>query len=510
MKIFTAPQLKSWDAYTILHEPIESIVLMERAAHACYQWIRLELPLQEDKEAITARSVKIFCGKGNNGGDGLEVARMFLNDGIAATVYVLNSGTAGTKAFDIKLKALEEMNTQVQEIQSLSQLPHVDQTDIVVDALFGTGLNKPLDSLAAALVKHINESNATIVSLDLPSGLFADESSKGLPVIKAKYTLSFQGYKLAFLLPENEQNVGKIFIVDINLHKQFETNEPVISYLTDLAMIKSLYRKRSKFAHKGNLGHAILMAGSPGKMGAATLASNACLRSGVGLLTVQVPEVGYEILQASAPEAMTVTEHNINYEAYTVAGIGPGLGTSKEAINRLTEVLDHSNQLKNAVINDLACLVLDADALNILSLNPHLLQRLPARTILTPHPKEFERLFGSTANEFDRLQLALSKAKQYQCFIVLKGHHSFIACPQGIGYFNNTGNAGMATGGTGDVLTGIITGLAAQGYTALESCLLGVYLHGLAGDIAAEKFSQEAMLAGDMIRCLGEAFKKIS
>lgn len=497
MKIFSAAQIKRWDAFTIEHEPTSSVDLMERAATACCKWLI--------GKNFGAFHFRIFCGKGNNGGDGLAIARMLIEHKCLVTVYILEFGKIGTDDFQANLARLHECSTDIHFIQSPDFFPAINTDDIIVDALFGTGLNKTLDGISAALVDHINNSGASIIAIDMPAGLFADKSSKNNAIIKATHTLSFQNYKLAFLLPENEIYCGIVHLLHIGLHQSFEKDEPADLELVDGSIIKSVYKPRSAFAHKGTYGHAALLCGSYGMMGAAVLASLACLRSGAGKLTAYIPECGYHILQTSVPEAMSFVageDHLLlapGLEKFTAVGIGAGMGMQVSHAKLLAGIFEKIN----------APMVMDADALNIIAENKDLLKAIPKNSILTPHPKEFERLFGKSENDFERLDLAKQQSKQYQVYIVLKGHYSFISTPDGRGYFNSTGNAGMATAGSGDVLTGILTGLLAQGYTPLESCLLGVYLHGLAGDIAADEYSQEALIAGDIIECIGGAFKTL-
>jgi NAD(P)H-hydrate epimerase len=350
----------------------------------------------------------------------------------------------------------------------------------------------------------MNQSGNEIIAIDIPSGVFADRSSKGNTMIRASHTLSFQCYKLAFLVPENEPIVGQVHILDIGLHEGYLKNTVSELELADREMIKAIFRPRKSFAHKGNFGHALLVAGSYGKIGAALLASRACLRSGAGLLTCHTPACGYDILQTALPEAMILTDpdEKINttfsgeLSSYTVIGIGPGIGTAVR-----TKVL-----LETILRSYKKPIVLDADGLNMIGANPSLFFLLPPYSILTPHPKEFERMFGKAEDDFARLRLAIEKARDHQCVIVLKGHYTFIAMPGGKGYFNSTGNPGMAKGGSGDALTGVVTALLSQGYSAGEAALLGVYLHGLAGDLAADDLSQESMLASDLIDHLGKAF----
>ncbi|MFI5134204.1 MAG: NAD(P)H-hydrate dehydratase, partial [Chitinophagales bacterium] len=380
--------------------------------------------------------------------------------------------------------------------------------EIIIDALYGSGLNRGLEGITAKLVSHINNSGCEIIAIDIPSGLFVDHSSAGNTIIKANHTLCFQCYKPAFLVAENSEFIGKVHILDIGLHKDFFYSVSNSHEFVNSDTIHSIYKPRNTFAHKGNFGHALLVAGSYGKMGAAVLAARACLRSGVGLLSCHIPKCGYEILQTSVPEAMVTTDFNSSCNTkieedltgFDAIGIGPGIGMATETKMLLREIFD---AYRHPV-------VLDADALNIIASQKDLLPLIPVHSVLTPHPKEFGRLFGETANDFDRVQLALQKAKELNLVVVLKGHHTLIATPDGKGFFNSTGNAGMAKGGSGDVLTGILTALIAQGYGAVEAAILGVYLHGLAGDLAAKNFSQEAMIAGDIIESLGGAFQMIS
>lgn len=497
MKIFSAAQIKQWDACTIDQEPIASIDLMERAATACCKWLI--------GKNFGKFHFRIFCGKGNNGGDGLAIARMLIEHECRVTVYILELGNIGSPDFQANLARLHECSTDIHFIQSPEFFPIIDPGDIVIDALFGTGLNKAPEGVSKSLIEYINDLPAARISIDMPSGMFADTSSKDNAVIHATHTLSFQQYKLAFLLAENEAFCGEVHLLHIGLHPAFEVNEAAAFELVEEAMIRQIYKPRSIFAHKGNYGHAALFCGSKGMMGAAILAAQACLRSGVGKLTSFVPQCGYDIIQTAVPEAMAIVSGDeyllplSGMNHYDAVGIGPGIGTHES----------HKTLLSVIFSNQQAPLVIDADALNVMAADKTLLNRIPPQSIITPHPKEFERLFGKTENDFERLALAKAKSKELNIYIVLKGHYSLISTPDGTGYFNSTGNAGMATGGSGDVLTGIITGLLAHGYSSLQAALLGAYLHGLAGDLAAASLSPEAMIAGDIISFLPQAFNKI-
>ena len=496
MKIFSSKQIRQWDTFTIANEPIASIDLMERAATACFNWLL--------ENNFVHRPIHIFCGKGNNGGDGLALARLLQSHQYNTMVYVLESDSNGSADFETNLARLTQSHLIIHEIASIQDFPSLTNADIIIDALFGTGLNKPPEGIAVVTINFIAESVATVIAIDIPSGMYADKSSFLNTVVVASYTLSFQQYKLAFLMPENEAYFGEVNVLDIALHKQYAVDESAIFEMVNKEMISQIYRPRNQFAHKGTYGHALVYAGSKGMMGAAVLTAKACLRSGVGLLTMAVPEAGCNILQTAVPEAMCITDSDEKFMEYcwhkkAVIGIGPGWGTGTAAV----EVID------NIIEKWKGNLVMDAAALQYLALYPAKQQLLIPNTILTPHPKEFDRCFGESDNDFERVELAMQKAAELKIYIILKGHHTLIATPEGKGYFNNTGNAGMAKGGSGDVLTGIITGLLSQSYNPLQACMLGVYLHGLAGDIAAEKFSQEAMQASDIIENLGAAFKVI-
>jgi hydroxyethylthiazole kinase-like uncharacterized protein yjeF len=501
MKLFSAEQIRLWDQYTIQHEPISSINLMERAAAQCVDWL--------ERNNYTGKSFHIFCGKGNNGGDGLAIARMLSERKMTVTVHILEFGHKGTDDFQINLARLHQYpDILIRFIQTEENFHVLAKDDIIIDALFGSGLNRGLEGVTAKLVKHINDSGCTIISIDIPSGLFTDKSSKGEVVIKADHTLSFQCYKLAFLVAENSAFIGEVHILDIGLHTDFYPSVFTQYELTDDIIIRSIYKPRNNFGHKGNFGHALIVAGSYGKIGAAVLSSKACLRSGVGLLSCHIPKCGYDILQTTVPEAMVMTDFNSSFNTkidddllkYEAIGAGPGIGIASETKMMLKEII---TSCKKPV-------VLDADALNIMASQKELLKFIPSLSILTPHPKEFERLFGETENEFERTELALQKAKELNLVIILKGHHTLIAPPDGKAFFNSTGNAGMATAGSGDTLTGILTGLLAQGYSPVDTAILGVYIHGLAGDIAAKKLSMEAMIAGDIIDYLPDAFIGLS
>ncbi|HOW31464.1 MAG TPA: NAD(P)H-hydrate dehydratase [Bacteroidales bacterium] len=497
VKIFSTEQVRQADAYTIANEPIASIDLMERAAIACYNIIK-------PKVSGNFKRVVIFCGPGNNGGDGLAIGRMLWRDGIDV-VAVIDEEAAKSPDYMVNL---ERYIAGGGITATVSDVPLIEADDLVIDAIFGSGLSKPIQGKWADVIALINDCRTIVVSVDIPSGLFSGKPSdpKAGAIVKADHTLSLQFPKLAFMFPENDEFTGDWQTVDIGLHQKFISAEPADNFYIGMEDAAEMLKPRKKFSHKGTYGHALLVTGSLGKMGAAVLSSRACLRSGTGLVTSHIPGCGVSIMQTAVPEAMvsvdtwddafTTLPH---LDGYTALGAGPGIGTADSTQRALKLLLQESH----------VPLILDADALNILSENKTWLGFLPHETILTPHPKEFERLAGKIVNSFDRFDLLRRFAVKYGCYIVLKSAHTVTCTPAGKCYFNSTGNPGMATGGSGDVLTGIITGLAAQGYTTLQSCLLGVYLHGLAGDLAAAKSGPEALLASDIIDKLSDAWLKI-
>lgn len=490
MKIFSANQIRLWDEYTIHHEPISSLDLMERAANRCTEWLLKNIPQN--------KTFKIFCGKGNNGGDGLAIARLLAQNKIATDVYIIEFGNTGTPDFQSNLSALHHVPVRIHFLQHQDFLPSINENDIVIDAMLGTGLKRPLDGLYKSTVEHINKARTHVIAIDIPTGLSADKVI-GDTIIRAATTLTFQTLKLAFLLPENEINTGQIEVIDIGLHTEYEHNTHSIYQIAEKANIKKIIKTRKKFSHKGNFGHALIVSGSTGKCGAAILCSRACLKTGAGLVTTVLPHNTSHILNVALPEAMTIEQRKFSHNElslYITIGMGPGLGTELESAEMLYTLLANYNKP----------VVADADALNIFAADKALLNELPPGSILTPHIKEFERLFGLSNNHLERLQKARYYAQKLFVYIIIKGHYSAIACPDGEVYFNNTGNAGMATAGSGDVLTGILTGLLSQGYAPKDACLLGLHLHGLAGDIAAQRVGEQALIATDIIENIGAAY----
>lgn len=496
MKILSAKQIRELDAFTIAQKPIASIDLMENACRAFTSWFVEHFHRVE--------RVGVVCGTGNNGGDGLGIARMLCGQGYQVTCWIVRSGMPVTPDFNANLSRAQSAGVTLLEITN-AETQILGECDVVIDALFGSGLSRPAEGLYTWAIAEINRAEACRIAVDIPSGLMADEPSSGV-IVKADYTVSFQLPKLAFLLPRNSEYVGEWVIVDIGLDRDFIRNAESNLFFTREKAMRRLLRKRHRFDHKGTYGHALLISGSLGKIGAAVLAARAALRTGLGLLTVHVPRCGNIILQSSVPEAMVSLDRDEDIftsppglESYTALGVGPGLGRSNETAQALGFVLSHYRRP----------VVVDADALNILAERKELLKLLPEGSILTPHPKEFERLAGATPDDFARLDALRKLAASTRCIVVLKGAYTAVADPGGNIHFNSTGNPGMATGGTGDVLTGIITSLLAQQYAPLDAARLGVFVHGLAGDLAALELGLEGLIASDLTNFLPAAFRKL-
>lgn len=501
MKIFPTASIKQLDANTIENEPIASIDLMERASRAL-------------AEAIAERwnpdtPFMVFAGPGNNGGDALAVSRLLAGKGYRLEVYLFN--TKGTLSPDCEVNK-ERLSgvpgVDFHEVTTQFVPPTLTAGHVVIDGLFGSGLNKALSGGFAAVVKYINASPATVVSIDIPSGLMGEDNTYNIQtnIVRAHLTLSLQLPKLAFLFAENEPYVGEWQLLDIGLSKDAIDEMETDFCLLEHEDVSGLLKPRSRFAHKGNFGRALLIAGSQGMAGASVLAARACLRSGVGLLTVHVPFCNNFIVQTAVPEAMTELDvsdtcfaSSTDTDDYQAVGIGPGLGKAAETEAALLEQIETCQ----------TPMVVDADALNLLGGKRSYIGRLPKGSILTPHPKELERLVGKCQNSYERLMKARELAKTAGVHIILKGAYSAIVTPAGKCYFNTTGNPGMATGGSGDVLTGVVLALLAQGYEPEKAACLATHVHGLAGDIACKKHGIVGMTAGDVADCLPLAWKML-
>ena len=498
ISVLSASQLREADQFTITNEPISSSKLMERAAFACFQWIEENMDLKQH--------FMIFCGTGNNGGDGLVLAKLLSKNNCYLSVYVVGDSDNGSDDFKIHLEKLKNFTlVPIHHIQSSDQIPELKDDGIIIDALFGSGLNRPIEVLVKHVIERINTSNFPVISIDLPSGLFSEDNSQNHSesIVQATYTLTFERPKLSFLLADFGEKAGEWKVIPIGLNEAFLDGLHTPYYLLTKSYVQSLIKKRKKFSHKGTYGHALLVSGSKGKMGAAVLTTKAALHSGAGLVTTFVPQCGYDIIQTSCPDGMCLTSSEYDYLVgeidlihYQSIGIGPGIGTQPG-----------TSELVLKIIQQAACpLVIDADALNILSQNPDWLKLLSKNSILTPHPKEFDRLFGASKSAYDRLQKQLEQSKVHSIFILVKGAHSSLSTPTGEVFFNCTGNPGMAKGGSGDALTGMITAFLASNHSPKEAVILAMYLHGLAGDKAKKKYTEYAMSATNLIDKLPKAF----
>jgi NAD(P)H-hydrate epimerase len=496
MKIFTAEQIRKIDAYTIEHEPILSINLMERAAFKCFEWIV--------SHVIPQRPVKVFVGPGNNGGDGLAIARMLTLAKWKVEVLLLSSPERLSPDALINYKRMADISQATMKLIQCNGVK-INPTDLIIDAMFGSGISKPLDGLAAEVAQLINSSGAMVVSIDSPSGLYygANPSLAQHTIVQANHTLGFQFPKLSFFFAENEKYTGQWHILNINLHPEAIEQQQSVYYYVNQQDVTPFFKIRTKFSHKGNFGHALLVAGSYGMMGAAILALKACLRSGVGLVTLHSIEKGIPVVQASVPEAIANSYSHTHHlstlpdlSKYSAIGIGPGIGIQPETAQLLPTLLQKAT----------VPLVIDADALNILAANPEWLSFLPKNTILTPHPGEFDRIFGKCTSGYERHERQIKAASSYNVIIILKGVYTSIALPDGRCFFNSTGNPGMATAGSGDVLTGIVLSLLAQGYDPEQAAILAPFLHGKAGDLASLDDSEESLIASDIVNYIGKAF----
>lgn len=500
MKILSAEQLSEADKISIKKQNITSEELMERAATLVFDEIHKRLqgaPIP----------VKIFCGIGNNGGDGLVIARHLLQHGYHVRVFVVNYSDKRSKDFLSNYEKLKSITKDWPElIKGEDDFPEINTGDFVVDAIFGIGLNRPVEGWPGKLVDHINDSQAFTLAVDMPSGLFADRCpGENDAIIEADYTISFQAAKLVFFLPQTMDYVGELQIIDIGLDREFIAGIPSKKLLINGNFAASLYRHRKKNSHKGDYGHVLITGGSYGKIGSVLLTATAALKTGSGLCSLYIPECGYEIIQTGLPEAMVLTDKENNFltsfpedfEADVVC-FGMGAGTHNKTVNALKKLLETTK----------TPILIDADGLNILSKNRELLNLLPEDSVLTPHPGELKRLIGEWKDDFHKLELVTSFSKKHKVILVVKGAHSFTINRKEI-YVNNSGNPGMATAGSGDVLSGVITSLMGQSYKPVTAAVLGVYIHGLAGDIASRDLGYESLLAGDIAKNIGKAIMEM-
>jgi ADP-dependent NAD(P)H-hydrate dehydratase / NAD(P)H-hydrate epimerase len=501
MKIFSTPQVREIDKLTIANEPISSVDLMERASMRFTEWFTTHFK--------TIVPVTVFAGSGNNGGDALAISRLLIEREYKVRVFFIMTGSSISDDCKDNLNKLKSfLNPIITDPNKADWFPNFADNEIIIDGLFGTGLSRPVEGNSAELIRHINQNAGCIVSVDIPSGLNGEDNRLNDPenIIKASYTVRFEFPLLSFFMSENEIFTGTWVVIQIGLHKPAIESVESDYFTIEPEKIRELIVPRKKYSHKGTYGHALIIAGRFGMMGAAILSSRACLRGGAGLVTSCIPLPGYDCFQASVPEALIQmsSENEIfnivpDLTDFQAVACGPAIGRNAKTAEALRELL----------LNVKVPLVLDADALNILSEHSDWLKFIPPGTIITPHPKEFDRLAGESDCMYERHLKQLDFAGRYRIFVILKGAHTIISTPEGKSFINMTGNPGMATGGTGDVLTGLLASLLAQGYDALNASMIAVYIHGMAGDLALQSSSMEAIIAGDLIDNIGKAFQKV-
>jgi hydroxyethylthiazole kinase-like uncharacterized protein yjeF len=499
MKIFTKEQIYQGDKLTSERQKISSTDLMERAGSQIFNWMHMRMQGAQVP-------IHVFCGIGNNGGDGLVLSRHLILDGYNVKTYIINCSDKRSKDFLVNYDRIKNVTkTWPKLLSCANDFPEIHPDDIIVDAVFGIGLNRPIDDWVKNLFIHFRTSKAFTLSIDIPSGLYTDKPVEDQEaIVHAGYTLSFASPKLVFFLPETAKFTVQWEVLDIGLDQEFLANTQTETELIGKLEVLPNYIPREKFSHKGQFGHALIIGGSYGKIGAVTLTSRAALSAGAGLVSAFVPKCGYIPLQSSFPEAMVITDKDdnkitsIDYDIKpTVVAFGIGAGTDKETINAFETFLKQNK----------FPLVIDADGLNILAKKKGLLKLLPSEfpTVLTPHPKELERLIGTWTDDFDKLKKVKSFSKKHNAIVVIKGANTITVFDNKL-YINTTGNPGLATAGSGDVLTGVITGLISQGYNPLVASIFGVYIHGKSADIAVEDFSYQSLIASHVIDYLGESF----
>lgn len=498
MKIFSAEQLYEADKATIKKQEITSEDLMERAGTQIFNWLHQQLNGAQVP-------IRIFCGIGDNGGDGLVVGRLLVENGYNVIVYVVNCSDKRSQNFLYnyqKIKAITKTDERIL-MKGENDFPEINQDDILVDAIFGIGLNRCPDGWVKKLIQYLNESEAFKLAIDVPSGLFPNAPVKDPDaVLKANHTLTFQAPKLSFFLPETGPFIPSFDVLDIGLDDEFLNSLEPVAQLISKVEAQRFYKPRDKFGYKGTYGHALIVAGSYGKIGAAVLSTAAAFRIGAGMLTTFIPKCGYTILQIAIPEAMVITDKeeefisdiSMDFEPSAI-GVGMGIGKNKATVKALEKLFK----------NNKTPFVIDADALNLISENKELLKLLPKNSILTPHPGELKRLVGKWDDDYEKIEKVKTFSNKHEVVVVIKGAYTIIVFGNQL-YINTSGNPGMGTAGSGDALSGVITGLLSQGYDPLLASVFGVYMHGRAGDIAAGQMGYEAVLAGDIVDNLPEAY----
>ncbi|KPM30585.1 YjeF-related protein [Croceitalea dokdonensis DOKDO 023] len=499
MKIFSAQQIYDADNFTITKQDISSDILMERSALRIFEWMHQRLQGAQVK-------IHLFCGIGNNGGDGIALARYLQENGYDIKVYVVNYSEKRSKDFLINLDRLKDRKLWPEFLDGNHDAPKVQREDIVVDAIFGIGLNRPPAPWVGELIGHLNVSGAFTLAVDIPSGMFMERIPENPEhVIRANYVLSFQAPKIPFFLPQTGIYVNQWELLDIGLDAEYLLTTQTAFEFIGKPEVLPMYIPRLKFTHKGTYGHVLAIGGSKGKIGAIRLASEAALTTGAGRVTAQIPKCGYLPLQTSVPEVMVEADDQEDFltnffvsDSHSVVCLGMGMGQEDKTVSAFNRFIKQYT----------GPLVIDADGLNILAKHPELKGHLPKDAILTPHPKELKRLLGDWKDDFEKLELVKAFSIKYKCIVILKGAHTIVV-QGGKGFINSTGNPGMATAGTGDVLAGMVASFLAQGYGPLQASIFAVYLHGLAGDLAIAENGYEAMTASKLIDFIGKSFLEL-
>ncbi|HTN68231.1 MAG TPA: NAD(P)H-hydrate dehydratase [Dysgonamonadaceae bacterium] len=493
MKILSSKTIRIVDAKTIKYNKISSLELMEAAAVAFFDRFVQKHTNQE-------KTIAIFCGMGNNGGDGLVLARLLHYAGYKVIVFIVKVRNISSNDYALNLEKVKRTGVTISNITSAEEIPDLSDIKIVIDAIFGTGLSRELSGLAKKVIISINQERKHVVSVDVPSGLFLNKQT--ILAISANETITFQIPKLALFLPDNDKFVGNLTSVDIGLSTKAISEAKTDKYLITSQNLASILKPLNKFTHKGTQGHSLIIGGSLGKIGAISLASKAALKTGCGLVTAFIPQCGTDALQCYFPEAMVIEDKNrffissISYNIHPDAiAIGMGMGQNEETKQALYHFLLQSPKT----------LVIDADALNILAENSDWLSLLQPNTILTPHPAELARLIGNWKNDFEKIESARAFAQKYTIIIVIKGAHTLIIDSNNL-YVNSSGTPALATAASGDILSGMIAGLLAQSYEPIIAAQLGVYIHGMTANITSDKINPRAFIASDIIDNIGKVY----
>jgi len=497
MKVFSTAQLYEADKITAEKQEVTHNELIERAGTQIFNWFHQRLQ-------GAPVPVHVFCGIGDNGSSGLVVARLLVENGYNVKTYIVNYSSKRSKDFLVNYDRIKNVTKDWPLLMtSENDFPAMTPNDIIIDAMFGIGINRTPDGWVKTLIQYMNAQPCFKLAIDVPSGMFADAPIEDIEtVVKANHTLTFQAPKLAFFLPATGNFAGYYDVLDIGIDREFLMTNPGIASLIAKPNAQRMYKQRDKYSHKGTFGHTLIVSGSYGAMGAAVLSTKGALRIGAGKVTSFVPECGYQIMQTAVPEAMVltndeddlITDIKYDFEPSAIA-VGMGIGTKKETAAALLSLFKKTK----------SPIVIDAYAINCISENKELLKHIPEQAIFTPHDGELERLVGAWKNDYDKIEKAKVFAKKHKAIVVLKGANTITVYEDQL-YINTSGNPGMATTGTGDVLSGAIVGLLSQGYDPLTATIFGVYLHGSAGNIVSQAISYEGTMAGDIADALGEAF----